>query len=261
MSDENARTGDGDDTSDTEGPRKEAATGDARRRPTLEKKGATATGTTIATDTTDASGAPPAAGGGGLEQHTSAAAYAPGEGEGGPAARLWATRRVPAALLALVLLAGAGLLLYDVIAVRLDRPGMAWRRTLADELATRPLDDVWVRVGAVVAVVVGLVLLLSALTPGLRSLLPMRRDVPHVHAALERAAAALVLRDRAMQVSGVQSARVKVGRRRVRARAQCHFRELDEVRAELDSALGNGIRQLGVARPHRLSVRVRRPKR
>ncbi|THA27907.1 hypothetical protein E4198_22435 [Streptomyces sp. RKND-216] len=214
----------------------------------------------------DGSGTAPASGGGpgagDLEQDSSSAAYIPGADDGGGrAGRLWATRRLPAALVAVVLLAAAALLLYDVVAVRLDRPGMAWRRELADELASRPIDDVWVRVGAVAAVVLGLWLLAGALTPGLRGLLPMRREYADVRAALERSAAALVLRDRAMEVSGVQAARVKVGRRRVRARAQAHFRELDEVRAELDSALGEGIRELGVARRHRLSVRVRRPKR
>ncbi|EST37796.1 hypothetical protein N566_11020 [Streptomycetaceae bacterium MP113-05] len=199
--------------------------------------------------------------GGDLEQDTSASAYTPGGDDGGRAGRFWSTRRLPATVVAAVLLAATGLLLYDVVVVRLGGPGMAWRRTLAEEFATRPLDDVWVRVGAAVAVVLGLWLLTGALTPGLRGLLPMRRDTPDVRAGLERDAAALVLRDRAMEVAGVQGARVKVGRRRVRARAQAHFRELDEVRTELDSALGDGIRRLGVARRHRLSVRVRRPKR
>lgn len=240
MSDENRGTGE------------DGGAGDTRPMPSLEK----GTGTAVrATGSTAVDGA-------GLEQDSSAAAYTPlPGGQGGRAARFWSTRRLPAALLALILLGGTALLLYDVVAVRLDRPGMAWRRVLADELATRPLDDVWLRVGAAVAAVLGLWLLVSALTPGMRGLLPMRRESPHVRAALERSAAALVLRDRAMEVSGVRSVRVKVGRRRVRARAECHFRDLDEVRADLDSALEDGIRQLGVARRHRLAVRVRRPKR
>ncbi|WP_461014085.1 DUF6286 domain-containing protein [Streptomyces daliensis] len=200
--------------------------------------------------------------GGDLEQSASAAAYEPGEGTkgiGGRAARFWSARRVPAAIVALLLLAGTGVLLYDVASVRAGRPGMAWRRTLADELASRRLDDTALTVGAAVAAVLGLWLLLLALTPGRRKLLPMRRDVPHVRAGLERKAAALVLRDRAMEVSGVQSVQVKVKRRKVKARAQSHFRDLDEVRTDLDDALDDGIRQLGLARRLGLSVRVRRP--
>ncbi|GCD46760.1 DUF6286 domain-containing protein [Streptomyces paromomycinus] len=177
---------------------------------------------------------------------------------GGRARRFWAARRVPSTLVALVVLGAAGLLLYDVAAVRADRPAMAWRKRLATELATRHLDDVWVLAGAAVAVALGVWLLVLALTPGLRGVLPMRRTTPDVRGGLDRAAAALVLRDRAMEVPGVQSVRVAVGRRKAKARAVSHFRELDEVRSDLDTALGDGLRQLGLARRPALSVRVRR---
>ncbi|WP_060885220.1 DUF6286 domain-containing protein [Streptomyces caniscabiei] len=199
------------------------------------------------------------------DQSASASAYHPppapeGEkGESGGERRFWSARRVPAAVLAVLLLAGAGLLLYDVVAVRADRPAMAWRRSLARELAERPLDDIWVLVGAAVAVLVGLWLLVLAATPGLRDVLPMRRVHPHVRAGLHRDAAALALRDRAMEVSGVRSVRVRAGRKRVDVRAVSHFRELDDVRADLDVTLADGIRGLGLARPPALSVHVRRP--
>ncbi|MFH8406371.1 DUF6286 domain-containing protein [Streptomyces sp. NPDC018019] len=222
-----------------------------RRLPTLDKSaGATADGTAgTAPDSQDGTGR-----------------TGPADGErpaceetgGGRARRFWAARRVPSALVALVVLGAAGLLLYDVAAVRADRPAMAWRKRLAAELASRHLDDVWVLAGAAVAVALGIWLLVLALTPGLRAVLPMRRTAPDVHSGLDRAAAALVLRDRAMEVPGVQSVRVAVGRRRAKARAVSHFRELDEVRGDLDAALGDGLRQLGLARRLALSVRVRR---
>lgn len=178
---------------------------------------------------------------------------------GGRASRFWSARRIPAALLALVVLGGAGLLLYDIAAVRADRPAMQWRRSLADDLAERPLDNVWVLVGAGIAAALGLWLILLALTPGLRDLLPMRRDRAGVRAALDRTAAALVLRDRAVEVSGVQSVRVRMGRGKAAVRAVSHFRELDDVRTDLDAALGAGIKELGLARQPSLSVQVRRP--
>ncbi|WP_327366609.1 DUF6286 domain-containing protein [Streptomyces sp. NBC_01217] len=197
-----------------------------------------------------------------LDQSASSAAYEPlpaqqdGDGRAG---RFWSARRIPAALLALVVLAAAGLLLYDVAAVRADRPAMRWRRTLARELAERPLDNAWVLAGTAAAMAIGVWLLVLALTPGLRDLLPMRRDRPGVRAGLDRTAAALVLRDRAVEVSGVQSVRVRMGRSKVGVRAVSHFRELDDVRADLDTVLGTGIRELGLARPPSLSVHVRRP--
>ncbi|MFF2326184.1 MULTISPECIES: DUF6286 domain-containing protein [unclassified Streptomyces] len=197
-----------------------------------------------------------------LDQSASSAAYDPvpaRHDSGDRAGRFWSARRVPAALLALVVLGCAGLLLYDVAAVRTGHPAMRWRRTLADELAARQLDTIWVLVGAAAAVAIGLWLLVLAVTPGLRALLPMRRDRPGVRAGLDRAAAALVLRDRAIEVSGVQSVRVRMGRSKVGVRAVSHFRELDDVRADLDTVLGTGIKELGLSRPPSLSVQVRRP--
>lgn len=197
-----------------------------------------------------------------LDQSASSAAYDPvpaKERSEGGTGRFWSARRIPAGITALVVLGAAGLLLYDVAAVRADHPAMQWRRSLADELAERRLDDVWVLTGASIAAAVGLWLLVLALTPGLRDLLPMRQGRPGVRAALDRTAAAMVLRDRAVEVSGVQSVRVRMGRSKVGVRAVSHFRELDDVRADLDAALSTGIRELGLVGRPSLSVHVRRP--
>ena len=200
-----------------------------------------------------------------LDQSASAARYepkpAPGDrSDGEKTGRFWSGRRIPAGLVALVLLGAAALLLYDVAAVRADRPAMYWRRWLARELAEKPLDNTWVLVGAGVAAALGLWLFVLAVTPGLRAVLPMRRGPARVRAGLDRDAASLILRDRALEVSGVQSVRVRTGRSKVKARALSHFRELDDVRADLDSALGSGIGELGLSKQLALSVRVRRPK-
>ncbi|MFE1029513.1 DUF6286 domain-containing protein [Streptomyces sp. NPDC058818] len=182
----------------------------------------------------------------------------PGPGSG-PAGRFWSARRVPAGIVALLLLLVAGAFLYDVVAVRAGRSALGWRRELARQLADRPLDDTWVLVGAGVAAALGLWLLALALTPGLRRVLPMRRTRPDVRAGLHRDAAATVLRDRAMEVAGVQSARVRMRRRKARVRALSHFRELDDVRTDLDGALDDAVRGLGLARPPAVSLRVARP--
>ncbi|MFJ1810742.1 MULTISPECIES: DUF6286 domain-containing protein [unclassified Streptomyces] len=183
-----------------------------------------------------------------------------GPGAAAPADhRFWSTRRVPAAVVAALLLVVAGAFLYDVAAVRAHRSAMAWRSGLARQLAERPLDDVWVLVGAGAAAALGLWLILLAATPGLRDLLPMRRTHPDVRANLHRDAAALVLRDRAMEVAGVQSVRVRAGRRKADVRALSHFRDLDDVHADLDAVLTDAVRGLGLVRPLTLSVHVRRP--
>lgn len=207
-----------------------------------------------------------------LDQSSSAARYEPrrptlehgagdGDGDGdAKAGRFWSWRRIPAAVVAAILLGAAALVLYDVAAVRAEHPAMYWRRWLADQLATVPLDDTWLLVGSGVAGLVGLWLIALALTPGLRQVLPMRRGPSRVRAGLDRDAAALALRDRALEVAGVQSVKVRARRSKVRVRALAHFRELDDVRADLDTALTAGIGELGLVDPPALSVRVRRPK-
>ncbi|WP_078850013.1 DUF6286 domain-containing protein [Streptomyces sp. NRRL F-5126] len=175
------------------------------------------------------------------------------------AGRFWSSRRVPAAIVAAVVLGASGLLLYDVVSVRAGGPAMYWRRWLAHALAGEHLDAIWVMAGSAAAIAVGLWLIWLAATPGLRGVLPMRRHVPGVRAGLDRDAAALVLRDRAMEVSGVQSVRVRMKRHKVKARARSHFRPLDDVRSDLEAALAEGVGDLGVAKAPSVAVRVRRP--
>ncbi|MBT2456466.1 DUF6286 domain-containing protein [Streptomyces sp. ISL-86] len=190
--------------------------------------------------------------------HGSAEQTAHGSGHGS-AHWFRSARRLPAALTALAVFVVTGLFLYDLAAVRAHRPGMRWRRELVQQLERQTPADTAVLIGGGILVAVGAVLLLLALTPGLRGILPMRTPPgAGVRAGLGRKAAAQVLRDRAMEVSGVRSARVKVGRSHIRVRAASHFRELDEVRAELDEVLAVGIDELGLAHPMKARVRVNR---
>lgn len=172
--------------------------------------------------------------------------------------RFWSTRRVPAFVVGLLVLCCSGVLLYDIAAVRAGQQAAGWRRSLADALAERRLDDAFVVVCAIAVVLIGCWLLLLALAPGARGLLTMRGE-PHLRAGIERSAAALVLRDRAMEVPGVRTASVKVRRSRVKARAEAHFRDVETVRTEVDAALADGVRQLGLATRPRLRVRVDSP--
>lgn len=174
--------------------------------------------------------------------------------------RPWSARRVPAALVASVILVAAVAALVDVIAVRAGRPAAAWRRHLADELATRPVDDVWMLTGAAVAAAVGVWLIVLALTPGLRHWLPLRSPVgcPRLRASLDREGAADLLRDAAMRVPGVGAARVRVRRHRIKARADVRFRDPRQVRDDLTAVLEEECGRLALARPPRIVVRLRR---
>ncbi len=64
-----------------------------------------------------------------------------------------------------------------------------------------------------------------------------------------------------MEVPGVQSAKVRLKRRKAKVRAVAHFRDVDEVRTDLRSASGRAVEDLGLARPPKVSVKVVRPRR
>ncbi|GAA4830562.1 DUF6286 domain-containing protein [Kitasatospora terrestris] len=176
--------------------------------------------------------------------------------------RVWSARRWPAAVAAALITVGAGLLLYDVCAVRAGQRAFTWRTRLAEELATRPIDDTWVLVGATVAAVLGLLLVVLALTPGHRALLPMRapEGTPTMRATLERSSAEVVLRDAAWHVPGVSRARIRVNRRRIDVYADVRYRDQQEVHEDLTRALGAACDTLALTRAPRLRVKVRRPR-
>lgn len=183
------------------------------------------------------------------------------DGEQRPSRRLWSARRIPAALTALVVLFCAGMLLFDVARVRAGREAAAWRRGLVDELARRPLDDVWMLTGAAVAAALGLILIVLALSPGMRRRLPLRIPVGRgpVRATLDHVGAAHLLRDAAMRVPGVSRAKVRVRRRRVTVRADVRFRDPRQVRDDLVTVIRYELRdRLALAHTPRLTVRARR---
>ncbi|QNT90498.1 hypothetical protein HEP81_00161 [Streptomyces griseofuscus] len=198
------------------------------------------------------------------ERDVSTSDLTAGEREGGHRTRRkWSARRIAAALVAAVILVAAVATLVDVIAVRAGRPAAAWRRHLADELATRPVDDVWMLTGAAVAAAVGVWLIVLALTPGQRRWLSLRSPggCPRVRAFVDRDGAAVLLRDAAMWVPGVGAAHVMVGRHRIKARAEVRFRDPRQVKDDLTSVLAEERDRLALARPPRIAVRTRRPTR
>ncbi|MFE6870867.1 DUF6286 domain-containing protein [Kitasatospora sp. NPDC057692] len=159
-------------------------------------------------------------------------------------------RTAAAAVVATVLLVAAGTLLYDVIAVRTGHSARQWRADLADELATRHLDDPAVLIGAGAGVLIGGWLLWLALAPGLGRWLPLR---PHgsTAAAIDRSGVAALLADRAAGLPGVEHLRVRVNRRRVRIAL---VGPADP--ASVQRRLREELAAVTLARPLRLDVRT-----
>ncbi|GAB7180305.1 DUF6286 domain-containing protein [Kitasatospora sp. Ki12] len=177
-------------------------------------------------------------------------AAAPGTEELGKVRRPRAPRTAAAALVATVVLVVAGALLYDVIEVRAGRPARRWRAQIADELATRHLDDLWVLVGAGAATLLGGWLLWLAIAPGLRRWLVLR-PYGGTTAAVDRAGIGHLLRDRAAGLAGIDHLRIRVGRRRVRV-ALVGPADPASVQRQLREELD----RVGAARPLRLDVRT-----
>lgn len=179
---------------------------------------------------------------------------------GSRAHRPWSQRRLPVAVLAFAAAAACGVLLYDVVSVHAaGRAPARWRVQAMEWLATHgPDGGTTAGVLAAVAVfVLGVWLLVLAVTPGRRGGLPMRTPLPGVRAVLDRRAVAVLLRDAATDVPGVGRVLVRVGRRTARVRAGLEFGERDGARRAVIQAAEAATAGLGLARPLRLRVRLR----
>ncbi|AZM51329.1 hypothetical protein DMA15_00985 [Streptomyces sp. WAC 01529] len=114
--------------------------------------------------------------------------------------------------------------------------------------------------GAAIAAAVfllGVVLLVMAVTPGRRRLLPMAGPAAGVRAVIDRRAVACLVRDAVAEVPGVTRARVRVGRRKARVRAGLGFGSLEPARRAVAETAQETLAACGLARPLRLKVRVR----
>ncbi|MFB7614178.1 DUF6286 domain-containing protein [Kitasatospora sp. NPDC056181] len=166
--------------------------------------------------------------------------------------RLRAPRTFAAVVVATVVLVFGVALLYDVIAVRTGHSARRWRAEIADELATRHLDDPWVLLGAGVAALLGAWLLWLAFAPGLRRWLSMR---PHgdTAAAIDRAGVGTLLLDRAAGLPGVEHLTLRINRRRVKVLLRGPADP-----ASVQRQLREELARVTLARPLRLDVQTRR---
>ncbi|MFF1378414.1 DUF6286 domain-containing Asp23/Gls24 family envelope stress response protein [Streptomyces sp. NPDC058308] len=174
--------------------------------------------------------------------------------------RPWSQRRVPVGVLALAVAAVCGVLLYDVLAVHAaGRSPGRWRTGPVEWLTTHgPAGSAWPGLAAALAVLgLGVWLLVLAVTPGLRGRFPLREPLPDLHAALDRSAAAALLRDAVTELPGITRVRVGVGRRRVRVRAGLAFGQLEAERDALAGTVARTVAGWGAARAPRVRVRLR----
>ncbi|MFF4322912.1 DUF6286 domain-containing protein [Streptomyces sp. NPDC001568] len=142
--------------------------------------------------------------------------------------RLWSARRLPVAVLLFVAVVACAAVTVDVIRVHAAHlPAAAWRTHTVEWLTGHRLGDPAVTVGALAAAVVGVWLLALAFTPGHRRRLVLTSPGPRWTVALDRSTVATLVRDAVSDVDGIDSVRVRAGRRRVTTRATLAFGDQD----------------------------------
>ncbi|MFD4020751.1 DUF6286 domain-containing protein [Streptomyces sindenensis] len=178
--------------------------------------------------------------------------------EGRAPRRWWSARPTPVVVAALLGAVAGGLLTADVASVRLlGRAPATWRTDLVDRLAGTSPAAGSVTAAAAAMVVAGLWLLLLACTPGLRKRHVVAGFSARRSIALDRAAVTSVVRDRVLDTDGVDSVRVRVGRRRVRVRADLAFGDRAAAREQACAAAREALADCRPNRPLRVRLRLR----
>ncbi|WP_181387348.1 DUF6286 domain-containing protein [Streptomyces sp. Act143] len=171
--------------------------------------------------------------------------------------RLWSRRRIPAALLAAVATVACGALAVDLILVHAaHRPAAGWRVAVVHWASEHGPGDRSVVLAGALTALLGLWMVVLAVTPGLRRRPTAHAPGPRVVAAVDRSAVEALVRDAVGEVAGVGAVRVRVRRRRASARAVLLFGERARVRAEVAAAAGAALTSCGLRLPLKPRVRV-----
>ncbi|MYW05667.1 DUF6286 domain-containing protein [Streptomyces sp. SID3343] len=176
-------------------------------------------------------------------------------GDGAKVRRAWSPRGLPSGLVALIAAGVAGTALFIGIMAKVDR-APRWSRDLLERAETHEWRDSAVIATGLIAAVVGLWLVVLALTPGRRTLLRLRSPGDRMTVYMTRRTAASFLRHTALASSGVLDARVRMGRRKAVLRVDYHFRDPDELHDELTERLEERARALTLARVPRVDLRL-----
>ncbi|MFJ3664652.1 DUF6286 domain-containing Asp23/Gls24 family envelope stress response protein [Streptomyces sp. NPDC090119] len=172
--------------------------------------------------------------------------------------RWWAQRRLPLGVLTLLATLTCGALATDLILVHTGhRPAAAWRTGALHWLYVHGPGEPPVTAAAVGCVLLGVWLIVLAVTPGRRGLLTAHSPAPATRVAVDRTAVAALLRDTAAGTEGVDTVAVRVRRRRATVRAALAFGDRAAAREQITEAARRALAECGLRRPLRLRVAVR----
>ncbi|WP_405550635.1 DUF6286 domain-containing Asp23/Gls24 family envelope stress response protein [Streptomyces sp. NBC_01171] len=171
--------------------------------------------------------------------------------------RWWAQRRLPLGVLTLLATLTCGALATDLILVHTGhRPAALWRTGALHWLYVHGPGEP-LTAAALGCVLLGVWLIVLAVTPGRRGLLTAHSPAPATRVALDRGAVAALLRDTAAGTEGVDAVAVRVRRRRATVRAALVFGDRAAVRDQITDAARRALAECGLRRPLRLRVAVR----
>ncbi|MFJ8278880.1 DUF6286 domain-containing protein [Streptomyces griseoviridis] len=172
--------------------------------------------------------------------------------------RWWSQRRLPMALLSLSAAVACGALAFDLVLVHTGhRPPAAWRTATLDWLSRHGPSATASTVGAVAVALLGVVLIVLAVTPGRRGLLTVTSGSPRLVTAVDRSALASLVEDAVRDTDGIGPVRVRAGRRRVTVRAGLAFGDRDRARCAVRDAARRVLEGCDLRRTPRLRVTVR----
>lgn len=180
----------------------------------------------------------------------------------GPATapRVRPARRVTAAVLAAIVLGGAGATVaVDVVRVRLGMSAWIWpHHAIATRLSDQHWDDTVILAVAGAIVVIGLVLLATAARPGRRADVPLATHDPGVRAALTPRSLSRTVTAATLDVDGVHHVQVTARRRSLSVRADSILRDPAGLSEQVSAAVERRLAELDLAHPPAIRVRVRR---
>ncbi|WP_416960508.1 DUF6286 domain-containing Asp23/Gls24 family envelope stress response protein [Streptomyces sp. Agncl-13] len=171
--------------------------------------------------------------------------------------RWWSGRRIPTALLTSSAALACGALALDLIQVHTaHRAAAAWRVSAVHWLSGHGPGDPAVVIAGGLTALLGVWMIVLAVTPGLRHRSTVRTTAGRVDAAVDRSAVRSLVRDAVGDVPGITAVRVRVRRRRITVRARLAFGDRAEASAAVTAAANAAVSSCRLRREPRVRITV-----
>jgi hypothetical protein len=171
--------------------------------------------------------------------------------------RWWSRRRTPVALLTSAAALGCGALAVDLIEVHMaHHAAAAWRISAVHWLSGHGPGDPAVVIAGALTALLGVWMVVLAVTPGLRHRSTVRTAAGRVDAAVDRSAVRSLVRDAVGDVPGIGAVRVRVRRRRITVRARLTFGDRAEASAAVTAAAHAAVSSCRLHHEPRIRITV-----